>query len=553
MGKYGLTFSLAVGLSLALTPLSRRLALRIGAIDHPSERRVHVVATPRLGGPAILLALALAMLLAALLDGLVRAMLWWQARQIVALAIGALMVTLVGAIDDVRPLRPSIKLCVEIAAAAVVVHGGYRIDALSIFHLGALSFPLNMVFIVATVNAVNMIDGLDGLAVGQCLIISATLLLMCSSSRPAEAPLMLAALCGVLLGFLPYNFHPARIFLGDSGALLLGFAIAAASISTSQQMSGAGAKLTAFLVLGLPLGELSLTTLRRFLREVRAVKRAGEHAGYRWALLRRPALFTADCDHIHHRLLGLGFNHRRAVALLYAVCATSCGAVFMIARYPELRSAALVTIAVASIAGLRRLGYRELMPLRSGPLLPLFEARARSGTATQVIGDTIAITSSYALACLIEGEANGVSRELFLIALPIVAILQMTVFAMGGLYRRSRRHKGIDDAIEVSKALAFAVAVAAFAAMLVPSLGIGLRVVILDAYILATMVLGARLSFRVLEHLRQSQGADFAGRAGLKDAYEIVPRVTASDAAPENATPRRTATVVPIRNAGVPR
>ena len=139
MPEYSLPVLLGIGLSLALTPLSRRLALRIGAIDKPGERRIHAVATPRLGGPAILTALILALLFASLLDRFAGVMLWSEWRKLGSLAIGALMVTLVGAIDDVRPLRPITKFLVEIAAASVAAYGGYRIDAASVHHLGLLS------------------------------------------------------------------------------------------------------------------------------------------------------------------------------------------------------------------------------------------------------------------------------------------------------------------------------------------------------------------------------------------------------------------------------
>ena len=308
MSEYGLPFLLGVGFSLALTPLSHRLALRIGAIDKPGERRIHAVATPRFGGPAILTALVLALLFASLLDRFAGAMLWLQWRRLSWLAAGALMVTMVGAIDDVRPLRPITKLLVEIAAASVAAYGGYRIDSIAVYHLGLLSFPLSVFVIVTAVNAVNLVDGLDGLAVGLCLIISSTLLLLYLSSGQIELPLMLAALCGVLLGFLRYNFHPARIFLGDSGALLLGFMVGVSAISTSHKMAGTAAILAPFLALGLPLAELTLTTMRRVLRAVRVVRLDQDIKRYQFLFMGRPALFSADRDHIHHRLLSL--RHR---------------------------------------------------------------------------------------------------------------------------------------------------------------------------------------------------------------------------------------------------
>lgn len=382
MSAYLIAISLGVGFSLMLTPMSRCLALRIGAIDYPSERRIHSVATPRFGGPGILLAIVLALLLGSLFNESIAAMVRSPSRQLVSLAIGAAMVTTIGAIDDVHPLRPAIKLCVEVLAAFVVVHGECRIEApIS----GGLSFLLSVGFLVATVNALNVIDGLDGLAVGVCLIVGATLLVMCPGlSNQPEPFLMLAALCGVLLGFVPYNFHPARIFLGDSGALLLGFLLGVGAISASRKLAVADSMIAPLVALGLPVGELTLTVIRRFLREVKVRQLDGNVVRYRWFLLRRPALFSADRDHIHHRLLSLGIIHRAAVLLLYVVCAMFCVSGVVIARRPEVRTALLMAIVVASIAGVRYLGYRELMLLQSGLLLPLFGSRGLARTSIAV-------------------------------------------------------------------------------------------------------------------------------------------------------------------------
>jgi UDP-GlcNAc:undecaprenyl-phosphate/decaprenyl-phosphate GlcNAc-1-phosphate transferase len=371
MTQFSLPLLLGVGLSLALTPISRRLALWVGAIDKPGARRIHTVATPRFGGPAIFMALVVASLLAAWFDPAVGAILRLEARRLVLLTIAASMILLVGVVDDIQPLKPVPKLLVEMTAAAFVVFGGYRIEAVWFYHLGLWSMPVTMVFIVAAVNAINLVDGLDGLAVGLCLIISTTLLLMCTSRGQGETPLMLAALCGVLLGFLPYNFNPARIFLGDSGALLLGFMVSIGTISAAHQMIGSGVTLAPFIVLGVPLAELVLTATRRILREVKVKQLRGAEARYRWFFLRWPALFTADRDHIHHRLLISGFTHRGVVLLLYLVCAICCASALAISYRPAMRTTLLAGLAVAGILGLRKLEYPELMLLKTGLLLPL--------------------------------------------------------------------------------------------------------------------------------------------------------------------------------------
>lgn len=409
MSKFSLPFLLGVSLALALTPLSRRLALRIGAIDKPGERRIHAVATPRLGGPAILVALVLAMLVASFLDQCAGAMLWSEWRKLGSLAIGALLVTLVGAIDDVRPLRPVIKLLVEVAAASVAVYGGYRIDSIAVYHLGLVSFAVSVLFIVAAVNAINLVDGLDGLAVGLAMMISLTLLVLDLSRGQVESPVLLAALCGVLLGFLRYNFYPARIFLGDSGALLLGFIVGVSAISTSYRMTGAVA-MAPFLALGLPLAELMLTTMRRLVCALQ-ITRFDQHVTRDRNLFKGvAAVFVADRDHIHHRLLSFGFNHRNAVLLLYAVGLMFCVVALALSRLEDaFRPPLLATLIVACAAGTRWLGYRELMPLRLRIRRPLFDALAMRRkvvlATTDVAAGSTAAQHGAPVVPLISGDA----------------------------------------------------------------------------------------------------------------------------------------------------
>jgi UDP-GlcNAc:undecaprenyl-phosphate/decaprenyl-phosphate GlcNAc-1-phosphate transferase len=533
MAKYNLLTLLGIGFSLVLTPLSRRLAMRLGAIDKPSERRIHVIATPRLGGSALLPALMLTLACASMLDSLIGGLLWSEPGKLIALAIGAVMITLCGAIDDVTPLRPIIKLTVEIAAGCVVVYGGYRIDSLAGFPLGILSIPLTVFFIVSVVNALNLVDGLDGLAVGLCLISTATLFLLCLSNGQLQCSLTLAALAGVLLGFLPYNFHPAKTFLGDSGAMLLGFLLAVAAISILHQTAATAAMLAPFLALGMPLVELLLTTARRILRAVCVVRLDGDEQRYEFSIA-RPTLMCADRDHIHHRLLGLGLSHRAAVLLLYGVGALMCALALGIASRREIMQwPLLAAVVMASIAGVRWLGYRELMPLRSGLLLPVFESGALRRKALHVMTDLIFIVASYTIALLFEYSMNGAVRALLLVSMPVVAGFQIASFGIGGLYRRSWRHAAVDDVVAMAKALAIAIVSGALvsewiAAALVPSFHLASSVIVLDGYFLATSLLGSRLSFRLLDHMfqRERPGASRvliygAGRCGALALNEI--------------------------------
>lgn len=344
MTEYCLVSIAAAGFAFALTPCFRIVAFRIGAIDHPGERRVHQVAMPRLGGPVILLAMVASMVLASLPDEHLAVVFGSDAHRKAWLAAGALTITCLGAMDDVHALSPRTKLLVEAAVALAVAFGGFRFEHFGGYPLKFLSFPLTVVFVVAATNAFNLVDGLDGLAVGLSLIIGATLILLGRGGRDA---VMLVALCGALMGFLPYNRHPARIFLGDSGALLLGFLIGIGAVSSSHQLSGADALLAPAVALGLPMLELLLTATRR--------------------MLRAKPLFTADRDHIHHRLLAMGIGQRKAVLILYTVGAGFCVIALMLPHLNDsLKFALLATATAYALIGARMLGYhRELQPLRT--------------------------------------------------------------------------------------------------------------------------------------------------------------------------------------------
>ena len=528
MPNYALLFSFGVAFALVLTPISRRLAFVVGAIDEPGRRHVHLVPTPRFGGAALLPALSLTVLAVAMLDRFDGGAMRLESGKLIALAIGALMVTTVGAIDDVRPLRPIIKLIVEVAAASVAVYGGYRITSLSGIHLELLSFPLSVLFIVTAINAVNMIDGLDGLAVGLCLSIFATLFFLCSSSEQIVAAMIMAALCGALIGFLPYNFHPARIFLGDSGALLLGFMAGTGAISTSHKMAGAVAIAAPFLALGLPMAELMLTTLRRTLRAVHVVRLDQEISRYDFLFIGRPALFSADRDHIHHRLLAFGISHRTTVLLLYGVSVAVCAVAFVIANDQDVHQGPLLAaLMVAAIIGVRGLGYRELRPFRSGILLPLFDLPSMNRKIVHVLIDGGFILASYAVAFLVGGgSARGAST--FVISMLIVAPVQMVGLGLGGLYRRTYRPVGMDDLLALGKTLAIAIGAGGIASMMVPAIRPSLGVLLIDAYLLATMIIGARIAFRLLDHAFERRRPDAlrvliygAGRAGAVALREI--------------------------------
>src|SRR4051795_2470445 len=294
----------AAGIVIALTPAVGGFARRVGAVDVPGAdpRRVHALPVPRLGGLALYIAIFVPAL--AFLD---------LTRPMRGLLIGAAVATAVGAIDDFRGLLWWQKLGGQVGAASIAVGFGVWIDRFTFPFVGIhtlpewLGAPLTVVWIVAIMNMVNFLDGLDGLAAGVCAIAGLTFCVIALSlSRPNPA-VYSAIVFGACLGFLRHNFYPARIFMGDSGALLLGFLLAGISVQGLLKTASTVALFFPLLVLAVPTLDTSFVLAKR--------------------LKYGKPLYTADRTHLHHRFLNIGFSQRRAVTYLYAWCVTlACAA-----------------------------------------------------------------------------------------------------------------------------------------------------------------------------------------------------------------------------------
>ena len=337
----------AAALALLVTPLVRALALRLGAVDEPGPRRVHARPVPRLGGVALLVAAVGALLVTAPLGVPSLTQLTTGGRHLGWLLAGALVIVSAGAVDDVRGIAPLPKLGLQVVAAGIALAGGYGVRGIAVpfgtgyVTFGAFGAVLTLLWIVTMINALNLIDGLDGLAAGVALIASLTLFAVSLVQGRTDAAYLWAALCGVLAGFLVYNFNPASIFLGDSGSLLLGYLIGVLSLQSLAKGATVVIVMAPVLALGLPLMELALTLLRRALI-----------SGF-------ASIVRADREHIHHRLIGRGMTHRGAVLTLYAVCAAFSGLAFLSVALQGPGNAVLVGVAASAIYfGIRALGYR---------------------------------------------------------------------------------------------------------------------------------------------------------------------------------------------------
>ncbi|HET6497586.1 MAG TPA: MraY family glycosyltransferase [Coriobacteriia bacterium] len=294
----------AAVVTFALTPFVRRFSLGAGVVDRPEDRKVHTSEVPRLGGVAI----AGGLFAAAALQVAGEVLLGWRPAltaggpQVIGCLAGMAVVFVTGLVDDVRGLSPGQKLVGQIAAAAVVIASGVRIDFVGnpfggLLMLGLLSIPVTAVYIVAFTNVVNLIDGLDGLAAGVSAIGAVTMLVLALQGNQFAAAALAAALIGACLGFLRYNFHPASIFMGDSGSMLLGFTLAAISLLGVMKSVAAIALLVPLLILGVPIFDTASAIIRR-VRHKRPIQ-------------------EADRGHIHHRLLGRGFDQRQTVLIIY--------------------------------------------------------------------------------------------------------------------------------------------------------------------------------------------------------------------------------------------
>jgi UDP-GlcNAc:undecaprenyl-phosphate GlcNAc-1-phosphate transferase len=499
-GVLALTFLLALAAALVATPLAKRLARAAGAIDMPEARRIHSVPTPRWGGLAVIAAGLLSLLATTGVLAGARAQLEVWGAMVPAIAAGALLLLMVGLVDDCKSVSPWIKLAAETAAAALVVFAGCRVHTLLGFDLGSLSIPVTIIWIVAVINAFNMVDGLDGLAAGLALMISSTLIVLSLEASENGAALVLASLCGGLLGFLWYNFNPASIFLGDSGSLSIGFLLGVVSALTSGKGSTAATVIVPVLALGLPLAELSVTTLRRLLRVVNVVRSttAGE---YHFRFAGKAALFTADRDHIHHRLLALGLSQREATLLLYSACVVvNAGALALLWRRPAYEGILPIAAATALIVCIRTLGYRELQPMRNGLFLPLFPAKLLELRSLQIPADfalsLLSLIGAYQIHTLL-GQ-DWPSWKL----LGQLAVAQTGFLALGGLYARSQPFASVQGAIVIARSLFYAALATGFlSAMMVGSPFHSFETAIVDMYLFATLIIGYRISFYLLDHI----------------------------------------------------
>lgn len=280
--------------SVLLTPLIKRFAIKIGATDAPDERKVHVKIMPRLGGLAIYLSFILGLII-----------LQPHSSYTLPIIIGGTVILITGIMDDLFCLSPKIKMLGQFIAALVIIFGGIQVDFINLpfdarLYLGWFSVPLTILWIIGITNAINLIDGLDGLAAGVSSIVLITISGLAIIQGNTLVLMMGSIVLGSTLGFLIYNFYPAKIFMGDTGALFLGYMIAVLSLLGFKNIT-LFSLMVPVIILGVPISDTLFAIVRRIVKK-------------------RP-LSAPDKSHLHHCLMNLGYSHRETVLLIYGFSA----------------------------------------------------------------------------------------------------------------------------------------------------------------------------------------------------------------------------------------
>ena len=490
-----LTLLAALGVGI-LAPTMRRIGFAVGAVDRPGHRKVHANEVSRLGGVAVWGAVGCAVWIAAatgVLDGatFTSVRVTWP-----LLATGAGLLVLVGVVDDVRGLRARTKLLAQGVAAILVASAGCVIREATnpitgaSIDLGVFAVPVTLAWVIGVTNALNLIDGLDGLAAGVGLIVAGTLALISFTTGRPDVALLAGILAGALVGFLYFNFNPATIFLGDSGSLFLGYALAVLSLESAHKGATAVLVMAPILALGVPLMDTTLTVVRR--------------------LVSSGSLMQPDRDHIHHRLIALGLSHRRAVLVLYGACFLgNVAAVFSVRAATRDTALVAVAVALATFLGVRKLRYHEL-PVPAAFVGP---------HALLALADAVCLVAAYAVAvmALHGGTIPANAGVDVLRAATVAGVLELCVLLLSDAYREDPSARRRWTTLAVSLALG---AVAA---------SIGLFATHATAHLdVATFALNVMLAAALLALMR---GAAMVRRRIMRRRAALAPAIDAPEIA----------------------
>lgn len=339
-----LTLLICFAVVLATTPIVKKLAFKIGAIDKPNQRKVHERIMPRLGGLAIYIGF---------LVGFILTQPESETVSMTTILIGSFIIIVVGILDDMYELSAKWKLIGQIVAAAVVIYGGVQVEFINLpfdaqLSLGIFSIPLTFLWIVGITNAINLIDGLDGLAAGVSSIVLLTITTLAFLDGNVFVMALGTILLGSTLGFLYHNFNPAKIFMGDTGALFLGYMISVISLLGFKNVTAFSLIIPA-IILAVPISDTFFAIIRR--------------------LVNKQPLSAPDKSHLHHCLLRLGYSHRKTVLIIYAISAFFALGAVMLTLSTLLVAMVILLILIIAIelivekVGLISSSYRPILNL----------------------------------------------------------------------------------------------------------------------------------------------------------------------------------------------
>jgi UDP-GlcNAc:undecaprenyl-phosphate GlcNAc-1-phosphate transferase len=486
---------LAAGLlAWCFTPVTIWLAGRVGAIDTPGPRRVHDKPIPRLGGLAVVAAAGIVM--AAGAAGVPGAPAWARSDMAAGVVLGLVPTLVVSIRDDIKPVRVLPRLLAQVAGAAIAVFFGIALpQTVHLFDvsipLGWLAYPLSVLWLVGITNAFNLVDGLDGLSAGLGFIACASLAaVVLVAGRPDHAGVAIL-LAGGILGFLPYNVHPARVFLGDSGATAIGFILGGITLTSSALLSAGFATMLPILLVGVPVADTLVSILRRAISKLENGAGNGVH--------------HADRNHIHHRLLDLGLSHRMAVFVLYGVGALLSGvALLSLLMTRQQTGLLLLGLLLAGFLGLQRLGYGEFALIRRGVALKVYDIpmMRRAFFAVFVDIGLIGLALYVSAALKLDSWTLSGYRPLLIEALTVLVPTQVVLLWLFGVYKGSWRLAGAHEFLWLSTAVLSA---AALSLLLSGLLGFGSvppSLYVIYGFVALALTGASRASYHALDQIR---------------------------------------------------
>ncbi len=332
MQAYAVAFVIGLLACWLLTPYVRKLSIRLGAIDAPDSRKVHTNPVPRMGGLAIYAGFVIAVLCS-----------MHVTREIIGLLLGGSLIVVIGVLDDIYQMPARVKLLGQVVAASVPVLFGIQIEWLNnpisggYMYMDHLSVPVTILWVVGMTNALNLIDGLDGLAAGVSLIASVTVIIVAVQNGFYPIAVLTAALAGSTLAFIKYNFNPASIFMGDTGSMFLGYMLAAISVLGVVKSAATIALLVPTVALGLPIMDTGFAIVRRYSNG-------------------KP-IFKPDKGHLHHRLLAVGLSQRQAVLLMYLISMALSASALLFTGSGLFTGVVVIGVIVAAVfVGAKKIG-----------------------------------------------------------------------------------------------------------------------------------------------------------------------------------------------------